>query len=228
MSSASPAIIAHLREEIARREHRTRSGEGAFASGISAFDALLPGGGFLPGRVTELHGSPASGKNTLALMAVAQATRRGLLASYVDVGKELFPPALDALGTDLTRLLIVRPERAERAETSRAKGESDALRASLLLARSQAFSMVLLDLGSGVAPLCSPGELGRRSRQLLEAAERGGCALLLLAPAATGLDTTLRLSVERVAPWSVSVALERSRLGPPGRRAEFPLRSNGK
>lgn len=201
------AIIGQLREEIRRREASLpQGGLRALASGFGPLDELLPGGGFPVGRVTELCGSPASGKTTLALMALGRATASGGLVAFVDSCTELYPPAAAALGARLSRLLIVRP-----------KDPSQCVRAASLLARSKAFAAVAVDL----AALPSPA--GPLSRRLLEAAEIGRCALILLSQAPSGLDASLRLSVERPSERELSLCVERSRLGPPGRSARGRL-----
>ena len=123
--SKAQALLAKLREDIRRRESATSPDRPVLPSGFPALDALLPGGGFPAGRVVELTGTPASGKTTLALLAIAQATRSGRLAAFVDPRDELYPPAARALGADLSRLLVVRPRQAELA-----------VRAAALLARS--------------------------------------------------------------------------------------------
>lgn len=204
------SIIGQLRDEIRRREAALPAGSlGVLASGFAPLDALLPGGGFPRGRVVELVGSRASGKTTLALSALARASAEGQLVAYVDPAGELYPPAAQGLGADLTRLLIVRPREA-------ALG----LRVASLLARSKAFAAVAIDL-----PAVAKGPLGPLSRRLLEAAETGRAAIILLCDGPSGLDTSLRLSVERLSPTELALAVERSRLGPPGRAERGALAS---
>jgi hypothetical protein len=96
--SKAQALIAKLRDEIARRQTCGSSDRPVLPSGFAPLDALLPGGGFPQGRVVELCGPPASGKTTLALLALSQATRSGQLAAFVDPAGELYPPAARALG----------------------------------------------------------------------------------------------------------------------------------
>ncbi len=202
-------VIDRLRAEIRRREAApAASGAGVLASGLSALDALLPGGGFMRGKVVELCGEPACGKTTLALSALARATARGELCAFVDPAGQLYPPAARALGAELSRLLWVRPGDLE-----------GALRAAGLLARCRAFAAVALDLGA--SPLRQPGPA---SRKLLEAAEAGRAGVIVLSQGRSGLDATLRLSVERSGAGQLAVAVERSRLGPPGKAARVRCR----
>lgn len=203
------ALITRLREEIRRRESTPAAEAAPLASGFAPLDALLAGG-FPTGRVVELCGPRASGKTTLALLALAQATRAGRLAAFVDPTGELYPPAARALGADLSRLLVVRPHEPEQA-----------LRATALLSRSQAFAAVVADLPPGL----SPRQAGPASRRLLEAAQAGRTAVLLLSDEASGLDASVRVGVVRTAEAELQLTVERSRLGPPGRtaRGRLPL-----
>jgi hypothetical protein len=205
--SKAQTLIARLREEIRRREGAPAAGRAGVPSGFAALDALLPPGGFPAGKVVELCGPRASGKTTLALLAVAAATRAGGLAAFVDPSGELYPPAAQALGADLSRLLVVRVAQGEQA-----------VRAAALLARTQAFAAVVADL----PPLS--GEPGPLSRRLLEAAEAGQAALVLLSEAPSGLDGSLRIEVAR-AGVELCLTLSRSRLGPSGRSARGRLPS---
>jgi protein ImuA len=70
-------------------------------------DEALPGG-FPRGALSELRGGPASGKTAVALSLVA-ALPGDELAAFVDGTGEFYPPAAEALGVDLGRLLLVRP-----------------------------------------------------------------------------------------------------------------------
>lgn len=206
--SKAQALIRRLREEIRRRETAPAADRPVLPSGFGPLDSLLPGGGFPAGRVVELCGPPASGKTTLALLAVAQATRQGGLTAFIDPSSELYPPAAQALGADLSRLLVVRP-----------KDGASAVRAAGLLARSKAFTAVVADVPR------LEGPAGPWSRRLLEAAEIGRAAVILLAETPSGLDASLRIAVERSEEVEVSLRVDRSRMGPPGRsaRGRLPL-----
>jgi hypothetical protein len=207
-TAKAQAVIAGLREEIRRRESSlSHAGLGCVPSGFEALDSLLPGGGFPRGRVVELSGARASGKLSLALMALARATRSGSLVAFVDPLRELYPPAARALGADLSKLLVVRPEEPGLC-----------IRVASLLARSKAFGAVALDAAAlGGQPQ------GPLSRRLLEAAETGRAALIVLCEGPSGLDATLRISVERASETELELCVERSRLGPPGRSAHAVL-----
>ncbi len=206
------ALIGQLREEIRRREAAPpQTSAGVLATGFAPLDALLPGGGFPLGRVVELCGERASGKTTLALLALARGTSAGGLCAFVDPARELYPPAARALGVALSRLLLVRPPRG-------AKDPALAVRAAALLARSKAFSALAVDLTA-----LDRLPMGPLSRRLLEAAELGRAAVLLLSDGPSGLDASLRIAVQRAGASELSLTVERSRLGPPGRSARVEL-----
>lgn len=79
----------------------------AQASGVEGLDQLL-NGGWPKGALTVLTGLPGSGRMTIAGRALAEQTRRGRPVAWIDVQGLAYPPALDALGVDLSRLLMVR------------------------------------------------------------------------------------------------------------------------
>jgi hypothetical protein len=205
------ALIGQLREEIRRREVAPpQGGAGVLATGFAPLDALLPGGGFPLSRVVELCGERASGKTTLALLALARGTEAGGLCAFVDPAGELYPPAARALGVALSRLLLVRPP----GGSSQGHDPSLAVRAAALLARSKAFAAVAVDLTALELERLPRGPLSRR---LLEAAELGRSAIILLSDSPTSLDATLRIAVARQSETRLALTVERSRLGPPGR-----------
>lgn len=103
-------VLARLRDEIRRIERRPDRRAGALPCGLPGVDEALPGG-FPRGSLSELRGGPASGKTAVALSLVA-ALPRDELAAFVDGTGELYPPAAEALGVDLGRLLLVRPAAA--------------------------------------------------------------------------------------------------------------------
>ena len=197
MPAPPQALLRSLRDAIARLEKAPPPGGGAvLPTGLAALDALL-GGGVVRGRVAELHGGPASGKTTLALLALARATDLGL-AAYVDGPGELYAPAVAALGVTLPRLLVVRP-----------KTLAQALWSAEVLARAGTFAVVAADL-TGLNGAVPPAA----SRRLAEAADAGRAAVLLLAPVPTGLTTSLRLRSSAAGPGRLRVEVERG--GAPG------------
>jgi hypothetical protein len=78
--------------------------EALFPTAIGPIDVLL-GGGLPCGSLVTLEGHGSAGCRSIAAALLAQATRRGL-GAVIDSG-ELYPPALEAAGVRLDRLLIV-------------------------------------------------------------------------------------------------------------------------
>ena len=80
----------------------------AEATGHAALDAILPGGGWPLGAVSEiLHPRPGVGELTLALPLVARMSQDSLHVAFVAPRCRPYAPALAAGGVRLTQLLVV-------------------------------------------------------------------------------------------------------------------------
>lgn len=75
--------------------------------GVAELDAVL-GGGFPRGSLVELCGPASSGRTSLALSLLAQATAQQEACAFVDVSDSLDPVSLAAAGVDLPKVLWVR------------------------------------------------------------------------------------------------------------------------
>ena len=200
VQDGSAGVVERLREQIRRMQAAPRRGLGRIRTGIGPLDALLPDGGLFLGQAVELQGEAATGRTSVALRAVAEATRAERLCAWVDGPRELYAPAAHALGVALQRLLVVQP---------RAPGQLAWAAAQLL--RSGAFAVVVLDLTHTGVRL-SPVE----ARRLQEAAGQGGTLLLMLSSRDCPAEGGLRLELE---PWGVDgarVEVARSRRGGAG------------
>ncbi|HTP28338.1 MAG TPA: hypothetical protein VMK12_22120 [Anaeromyxobacteraceae bacterium] len=166
-------IIDELREEIRRIERKPPSARmHPVPTGRPDLDALLPGGGFPRGTLTELAGGHACGKTKVALSVLAAAMGKEGLAAFVDGRSEFYPPAAAALGIDLARLLVVRP-------SAREGTVEEALRQVLwsteTLLSSGAFEAVAIDAPTGACGrVVGGGILPSVLRRLPAAAARGG------------------------------------------------------
>src|SRR5688572_19293695 len=126
-----------------------RSDAAAFIPfGVEAIDAVLRGG--LPrGQVSEIAGSPSSGRTTLLLQLLAAATRGGEIASLVDTCDRLEVASAAAAGIDLDRLLWIRgdsrPVLSERSE-SKDRVLERAIKALTLVLQAGGFAIVAIDL----------------------------------------------------------------------------------
>lgn len=92
---------------VARQDSGT-----VFSTGCAAMDAWLPQGGLHPASLTEwvaAHDSVAAG--SLAILAAAHRLRQISDRPLVVVDPEgsLYPPALEALGVPVERLILLRP-----------------------------------------------------------------------------------------------------------------------
>ncbi len=177
-------LIARLREEIRRIERSPARREGFVPCGLEGVDAVLRGGGFPRGALSELSGGPASGKTEVALALVASLGGEDL-AAWIDGRGELYPPAAAARGVDLARLLVVRPPAVAPGTPAPARPDAavrPGLWAAEALLSSGAFAAVIVDLP---APSAFPGA-DAAARRLQAAAEKGGAVGLWLAPRGRG------------------------------------------
>lgn len=82
----------------------------AAPTGHAALDAVLPGGGWPCGAVSEiLHPRPGVGELKLALPLIAQLTQNSLHVAFVAPRCRPYAPALAAGGVRLTQVLVVEP-----------------------------------------------------------------------------------------------------------------------
>src|SRR5438552_198154 len=75
-------------------------------TGIASIDALT--GGLPRGALSEIFGPASSGRTSMILAALADATRRQEVCALVDAGDSLHPESAAAAGMDLQRLLWIR------------------------------------------------------------------------------------------------------------------------
>jgi recombination protein RecA len=125
LESATGARLG-FREWIAPEIHRT---------GIAEIDSI--GGGVPRGCLTELVGPVSSGRTTVMLSLISQATRREEYCALVDATDAFDPVSASAAGADLSRLLWIR-----------CGGDAErALKATDLLLQAGGFGLVVMDLG---------------------------------------------------------------------------------
>ena len=92
--------------------------------------------GLSAGTITRLEGRRSSGRTTLALQMLAEATQRGEVCAVVDTQDTFHPESATAAGVQLTRLVWIR-----------CQGQVDsALRAVDLLLHAGGFGVIWLDL----------------------------------------------------------------------------------
>lgn len=157
-----------LRRQLERmgRGGQEKDRPAALPTGFAEFDAVLPGGGWPVGAITELMPEAQGiGELSLLLPALAGLCRAGRYLAWIAPPCLPYPPALEWRGLALDRLLLVRAQDAQAA----------------LWAAEQALRCPAIG-----AVLAWPATLDdRRVRRLQLAAEAGGsCGLLYRPPAA--------------------------------------------
>ena len=75
--------------------------------GVAELDDIL-GGGFPRGSLVEVCGPSSSGRSSVGLALLAQATAHGEACAFIDVSDSLDPVSLAAAGSDISRLLWIR------------------------------------------------------------------------------------------------------------------------
>ena len=119
-------------------------------TGSLSLDVALGVGGIPKGRVTEIFGTEAAGKSTLALHIMAETQKMGGTAAYVDVEHALDPAYSANCGVNLDDLLIAQPDSAEQA-----------LEITEYLVRSGAVDTVVIDSVAALVPKSElEGEMG--------------------------------------------------------------------
>lgn len=195
-STSRIETVERLRERIRQLEADPRPSLSVVRTGVSLFDELL-GDGLPLGTVVELCGEAASGRTSLALRAVAQATGSGSLAAYVDCPGELYGPLAHSMGVALDSLLVVRPGKPKQG-----------LWAALQLLRSGSFPCTVLDLTRSRLRLSLAD-----GKKLTAAATRSGCLLLLLTSPDAPAEGGLRLQFSALGLEGLFVEVLRSRRG---------------
>lgn len=147
---------------VAASAMQPRPPAATIASGIPQVDALTQG---LPrGALTEIFGPASSGRTSLMLSVLAQATARGEACALIDASDSFDPES--AVGVDLKRVLWVRCGKGvssfsflvsrptedvsgEKQETGNEKltPVERALKAADLLLQAGGFGLVVIDLG---------------------------------------------------------------------------------
>ena len=119
-----------------------RSDAAAFIPfGVEAIDGVLRGG--LPrGQVSEIAGSPSSGRTTLLLQLLSAATRGGEITALVDTCDRLDVASAAAAAVDLDRLLWIRGESFDSVD----RVVDRAIKALTLVLQAGGFAVVAIDL----------------------------------------------------------------------------------
>jgi recombination protein RecA len=120
------------------------------STGSLALDHALGVGGIPRGRVTEIFGPESGGKTTLALHIMAEAQKRGGLATFIDAEHALDVMYAKKLGVKCDDLLVSQPDTGEQA-----------LEIAEVLVRSGTMDVVVIDSVAALAPKAEiEGDMG--------------------------------------------------------------------
>lgn len=167
MSSAA-ALRAHIESSLSERlastlALRERAAPPTAPTGVAALDELT--GGLPRGALSEIVGAASSGRTSVMLTTLAQATGRGEICALVDASDGFDPASAVNAGVDLNRLLWVRcnepsetpkrktPSRQQEWKSSATQGFvskgrlEQVLKVTDLLLQGGGFGMVVLDMG---------------------------------------------------------------------------------
>ena len=121
------------------------------STGSIGIDVALGVGGLPRGRIVEIYGPESAGKTTLALQAIAQAQKQGLVAAFIDAEHALDPKYAKALGVNVSDLLVSQPDNGEQA-----------LEIVDMLAQSCAVGIIVIDSVAALVPKAElEGEMGQ-------------------------------------------------------------------
>jgi protein ImuA len=157
-----------------------------FSTGLEALDAMAPDGKFVRGAVHELLFAPSDPMPCLVAAMIAKAAGN---SPIIWSDPHLYPPALAALGFDLSRLYLLRPENARD--------------------ESWAITECLRCRGVG-AVVASPTRISRiEARRFQLAAERGGGVGVFLRPRGRGDSIYAAATRWLVAPYRGEPTIQR-------------------
>ncbi len=197
LAEAADPRLERLLDDLGAQGHRgglPELGAQRCATGLPELDRRL-GGGVPTGGISELTGPASSGRTSLALALLAQTTRSGHYAAWVDQADAFDPISAEAAGADLPRVLWARPT-----------GTSEALRSLEQILTAQGFALVVWDLDATASRSPSTSSSKRPTiptsawPRLRKVAASAQAALVLLAgerTAGTFADLAIALSPAR-------------------------------
>ena len=100
--------LESLRMRVRELESECHSLGDKASTGCDELDGLLGGQGFEHGSLVEWIGSAGSGATTLALKAAQAACKQHMLV-VLDRNGQFYPTAAAAVGIDLQRTIVIRP-----------------------------------------------------------------------------------------------------------------------
>lgn len=120
------------------------------STGSIMLNEALGSGGYPRGRVIEIFGPESSGKTTIALHAIAEAQRAGLITTFIDAEHALDINYAIKIGVDPKHLLLSQPDYGEQA-----------LEIADSLIRNSASDLIVIDSVAALVPKAEiEGEMG--------------------------------------------------------------------
>jgi len=178
-------------------------------SGVASLDARL-GGGFPRGQVSEIVGPRSSGRTSLLLQLVAEATARGELVAMIDALDTLDVESTAAAGVDLARLLWVRGHvvcNPGMCGDLNQRALEQAIRAFTLVLQAGNFGLVVLDVAEAPAQALRrlPFTTWMRLQRMVEGTQTA-CVLIGSQPMArSAAGLTLQLSRTGIGDWGLGI-----------------------
>ena len=223
MGAAVDALLARLGSKIDRAD-RALARPAGLSLDWPEVDALLPDGG-LPRGVVEIA-TPRSlgGATSFALAAVRAAQRKDPRAwcAWIDPEATLYGPGAARAGIDLSRLLVVRPPRAEIG------------RVAVKVCASRGLDVVVVDFDPIPFAVVANARSKRRTipeetiaRRLALAAEEAGATVILLTDANAArapMPVALRIEMTRTSAAGVTMRVAKDRFGRVGLARAVPFR----
>ena len=154
-SNSLESVISQINKDfgdgaLVRLTDEAAQGVDVVSTGILPLDLALGVGGLPRGRIVEFFGPPSSGKSTVAMHAVAEAQKQGLLCAYVDAEHAMDPVYAKALGVNLNELLLSQPDNAEQG-----------LEITIRLAETGKVALIVVDSVAALVPRAElEGEVG--------------------------------------------------------------------
>jgi len=138
-------VVTHLEEAKSSKIVGLSSGSMCLNTALSG----SPSVGYAWGRIVEIYGPEQSGKSTLALHAIYEAQKLGLLCMYIDAEHALDPKYMRAIGVDLKEMSLVQPDYGEQGLNS------------VWAAVKAGYQLVIVDSVAALVPLSEiQGEIG--------------------------------------------------------------------
>jgi hypothetical protein len=128
-------IVSSLATRFTRLKSRDRQFNETLSTGLREVDSVI--GGIPRGAITEITGPPSSGRTSLTLSTLAEATKQDEFCAIVDTTDSLDALSASAAGITLDQLLWVRC----------AANVEHAFKSADFLLQGGGFGLIVLDIG---------------------------------------------------------------------------------